>query len=69
MNAVYRVDTFESERGWGRSLLDSVDFRSKQEAMDYAKSINSKNNLPYVPDYYIFATDPYLVDLTEEQPG
>lgn len=68
MKAAYRVDVFESERGWGRSHLDSRDFDSKEAATAYMESVNSKNNLPYVPDYYIFAEDPRLVDLDEKNP-
>ena len=68
MKAVYRVDVYESERGWGRSHLESHNFASKDEAVEYAKSINSQNNLPHVPDYYVFAEKPRLVDLDEENP-
>lgn len=63
MKAVYRVDVYESERGWGKSHLESKDFDSKELATEYMKSVNSQNNLPQVPDYYIFAESPRLVDL------
>lgn len=65
MRARYRVDVWESERGWGRSLLESKDFESKADAQSYVHETNSKNNLPSVPDYYIFADLPRLVDLDE----
>lgn len=68
MRSAYRVDVFESERGWGKTHLEYRIFSSKKLAMEYAKSINSENTLSYVPDYYIVAKDPVLVNLDDEDP-
>lgn len=66
MNVKYRVDVWESERGWGRNIIESLYFDNKSDANKYATSVNSKNNESVVPDYYIYATDPYLVDLDDK---
>jgi hypothetical protein len=62
MNAKYRVTLWESERGWGRKPFLDQDFESLELAHAYYQTENAKNNLSYVPDYYIFAEKPVLVD-------
>jgi hypothetical protein len=62
MNAKYRVTLWESERGWGRKPFLDRDFDSLEEAKRYYTEENAKNNLSYVPDYYIYAETPALVD-------
>ena len=62
MNAKYRVTLWESERGWGRKPFLDRDFESLELAHAYYQTENAKNNLSYVPDYYIFAEKPVLVD-------
>jgi hypothetical protein len=57
----YRVDLIESERGWGQNLWDSEDFDSLEDAKKFTKEYNDRNNEVTVPDYYIYATDPYRV--------
>lgn len=52
----YRVDIIESERGWGSKVIDMLYFDTEEEAKTHIKSVNAKNNLDYVPDYYIYAT-------------
>jgi hypothetical protein len=51
VNVIYRVRCIESERGWGQKPF-CVDFDTRAEAEAYMESMNAKNNLPYVPDYY-----------------
>lgn len=68
MNAKYRVTLWESERGWGKKPFIDRDFDTLLEAQKYCREENSKNNLAYVPDYYIYAEDPVLVDIEVNPP-
>jgi hypothetical protein len=58
---MYQVDVYESERWWWRSLIDSFIYNTLEEANEKVSSVNSKNTSETVPDYYIFANEPYLV--------
>ena len=66
MNAKYRVDLIESERGWGQRVDESRYFDTQVEARLFKARFNTKNDLPYVPDWYMYATEPVLVDLDAE---
>lgn len=68
MQAKYRVTLWESERGWGRKPFLDRDFDSFEEAQSYYRAENAKNNLSYVPDYYIYAAAPVLVDVERNPP-
>lgn len=59
---------WESERGWGRSHFQDVDFDSFEAAEAKYKAVNAANNLPQTPDYYIFADPPRLVDVERNPP-
>lgn len=59
---VWVVDLIESERGWGQRVDESVEFNDKTKAEAYVKEFNAKNNLPTVPDWYMYATDPRWLD-------
>ena len=50
---VYRVKMMESG-GWDKDYWH-VDFDSEEAAVNYITTTNAKNNLPYVPDYYVVA--------------
>ena len=63
MNAKYRVVLWEYERGWGSKPFMHRDFDSLTEAKTYADGENAKNKSRTVPDYYIKAEQPVLVDL------
>lgn len=45
----------EFERGWGNKIDEVKEFETLQEAKDFVTEFNSKNNLPYAPDYYMTA--------------
>lgn len=63
MNAKYRVVFMEYERGWG-SRFDSEEFYDTyEEAEKRMREFNSKNNEISVPDWYMVAGEPELVDL------
>jgi hypothetical protein len=63
MNAKYAVDIIESERGWGQRVDETKYFDDKVTAEQFVEKYNAKNNLPAVPDWYDYASQPYLVDL------
>lgn len=50
-----KVGIFESEKGWGRNLLNYKLFNSIEDADDFILKFNSKNDLKQTPEYYIFA--------------
>ncbi len=55
----FQVAIIESERGWGQKT-DSIDgFDSRQEADDFIKTYNSKNDKPITPDWYMYAAPLY----------
>ena len=51
----HRVDIFEYERGWGSKLDEIKYFETESEAREFVKNYNSRNNLDYVPDWYMVA--------------
>ena len=57
----YRVDIIESERGWGQRIDDVKFFDDLEEAEQFVENYNKKNNLPVVPDWYMYATSPEKV--------
>ena len=59
----WRVDIIESERGWGQKIEDTKFFDSETEAKKFVKDFNSKNDKDYVPDWYMYATDPKRVQV------
>lgn len=51
-----RVCIIESERGWGSKVDEVKYFDTRQEAEAFCKQYNSKNNLPEVPSWYMYAS-------------
>jgi hypothetical protein len=49
------VEIIESESGWGQKLDGIRGFRTEQAAKNYITKYNASNNLPYVPDWYMYA--------------
>jgi len=66
MKAKYRVTLWEMERGWGRRHLLDRDFDSFEDAKNYRDNENDPGI--EVPDYYIYASDPVLVDIDRNPP-
>jgi hypothetical protein len=58
-NAVARVDLAEFERGWGSEIYEKKYFSDWDEAVQYVRDFNKKNNEAVVPDYYTVAQGPY----------
>lgn len=59
----WRVDIIESERGWGQKVDDRKFFDSPEEATAFVEDYNKENNLPYVPDWYMYAALPVKVQV------
>ena len=64
VDAAWRVVVWEHERGWGAKPDFHKDFDSKKEALEFMNEFNSKNTETVVPDWYMVAKDPVLVDLS-----
>ncbi len=68
MNAKYRVDVTEHERGWGDRPDFYIDFDDFYLAEDWAKKFNYKNTAAETSRWYQKAGQPYLVDLDVVKP-
>ena len=62
VDAVWRVQVWEYERGWGSRPDFHEDFDDKEDAIKWRDEFNSKNTEAVVPDWYMVAKDPVLVD-------
>ena len=58
----FYVDIIESERGWGQKVDATLYFKDKKTANAYVENFNKDNNLPEVPDWYMYATRPKPVE-------
>ena len=56
----YMVVLTEHERGWGQREYHREYFDTLEAAMEYSVETNAKNNLPYVPDWYVTASEPLI---------
>lgn len=63
MKAKYRVTYMEFERGWGSRVDGHDDFDTFEEAQKCIDDFNAHNTAPTVPDWYMVAMGPDLVDL------
>jgi hypothetical protein len=50
-----KVEIIESERGWGQKVDSTKEFPSRAKAEAFVKKYNAKNDLPEVPDWYMYA--------------
>ena len=51
----YKVIIIEYELGWGSEVDEVKYFDNEQEAKDFCKEFNAKNDKGYVPDWYMRA--------------
>ncbi|MDD5149803.1 MAG: hypothetical protein PHC28_04895 [Flavobacterium sp.] len=51
-----KVYIIESERGWGQKIDEVKEFPDLETANKFINEYNSKNDLDYVPDWYMYAT-------------
>ena len=49
------VSIIESERGWGQRIDETKEFPTREEAEALVAKFNSHNDLPEVPDWYMYA--------------
>lgn len=59
---MWKLTIIESERGWGQRVDGVLTFDTYEAADKYKTEYNSKNNLPYVPDWYMYASGPVKVE-------
>lgn len=52
---MFKVEIIESERGWGKKIDEIKEFDTKELAEEFIKKYNSQNDLPYTPDWYMYA--------------
>lgn len=57
------VHIIESERGWGSKIDERKEFDTVKEAEEFVTSYNKQNDLPYVPDWYMYAEIAYRGDI------
>lgn len=56
----FKVELWESERGFGQKLFCTEYFSEFEEAQKFYEAENSKNTKKEVPDYYIYARKPEI---------
>jgi hypothetical protein len=56
---MWKVQIIESERGWGQKVEEIRKFSTLEEANQFKKEFNAENDLDYVPDWYMYASEPY----------
>lgn len=54
-----KVLIIESERGYGQKIDEVKYFNTKAEAEQFVEKYNECNNLPQVPDWYMYARIDY----------
>lgn len=56
---MWKVNIWESERGWGQKIDEVKEFDTFEEAQQFFEDFNARNNEDTVPDWYMFASVPY----------
>jgi hypothetical protein len=54
-DVIYTAVVWESERGWGRKVDETREFKTEGARDKFIEKFNSKNNEPVAPDWYMFA--------------
>jgi len=60
LSETWKVEIFESERGWGQKLEVKF-FDNQKEAATFAHEFNSVNTENETPDWYMYATRPVRI--------
>jgi hypothetical protein len=63
----FKVELIESERGWGSKVDDYMVCLTEDDAQEFKKEFNAKNNESSVPDWYMYAASITEVELTDVQ--
>lgn len=53
----FKAIIIESERGWGQRIDEIRRFPTKEKRDKFIKKFNLENDLPYVPDWYMYAKE------------
>ena len=63
-----KIPVIESEKDWGRKVDDHMVCLSNEDAIEFKKEFNAKNNLDATPDWYMSCEgEPTPIDLTSKQ--
>lgn len=62
-----QVFIMESERGWGNKIDEVRYFDTPEQALKFIEDYNTRNNLPEVPDWYMYAEIGSVVWVEEDQ--
>lgn len=64
----FKVTVIESESGWGQRIDDHMVCLSIEDAKNFIQEFNSENDLPNIPDWYMYAEDtPIHIELNDNQ--
>ena len=67
MKAV-KIAVLESEHGWGSKIDDWMVCLTHEDAKEFEKEFNSKNDSETVPDWYLLVIgEPEYIELTDTQ--
>lgn len=66
MKTVIRVLLIEYERGWGSRIDEALYFKDVNKASAYVEDFNSKNTEKVVPDWYMIAEGPNIVQVKDD---
>lgn len=61
----FKVELWESERGWGQRLDEVREFDDAQKALDFYREFNTENDKDEVPAWYMFAKKPVMVEIKD----
>ena len=50
-----KVEIIESELGWGQKVDSTKEFPNREKAVEFCEKYNAQNNLPEVPEWYMYA--------------
>lgn len=62
MKKNFAIEIIESEAGWGQRLDETKYFETYEEAEKFMKEYNKKNNLSQVPNWHMYASEPFRVE-------
>lgn len=66
MAFVYRVNVWESEKGWGSRIEERIDYPTPEEAKEYVEKFNSYNSEYETPGWYMYAEGPFMIEVPDQ---
>jgi hypothetical protein len=54
-NPTVKVNIIESEAGWGQKVDETKEFDTREEAEEFCREYNAKNNEEKTPSWYMYA--------------